>query len=87
MGVEAGTALLIGAALTAGTTLIAQSMKPDAPGVPSPGPPAPGVPGADRAAADAAAIRLRARQRRTLESLRIDPAAAGSAGIQIPGLQ
>lgn len=83
---DAGIAesLIIGALVSAaGTAAIGQITKPKTPNAPSPGPKPPGIPDANQAAADTAAIRQRQLQRRTLDSLRIDPAAA-SYGIQVP---
>lgn len=80
-----GEAILIGSLLSAGVAVAGQTiLKPKMPGIPSAGVNPGGVPNANDAQVLAAAQRQRAMQRRSLDTLRIDPSAAG-VGIQIPG--
>lgn len=76
-------AIIIGGLLTAGTVATQAYMQGQAPKPPSPGKDPGAIPSANQAQSDASALRQRALQRRSLDSLRIDPVATGT-GLQVP---
>lgn len=77
---QAALPAILAIASTVGTAVVAQATKPKTPQLPTLGD-EPDVPSTDEAAMSARA--LLARQRRGLESLRIDPQIPSGTGLQI----